>query len=209
MLDPERLPPAASFPPWKPGQSGNPKGRPKGSRNKVTEMFWGDLHAVWQDQGEAALRRCAFHKPEILVQVMAKLMPAKLEIDVGPTDGISLERMEQLIALAERMASLRNGAPASVTIEGHALEVEGGGGSPHDALTRGEVIEVVHTSSAPPNPVSTVSTPSPNTRPDFSAAPHATPLSSKAEVPDAGPADFGGPAAPLDEEDDIDPMSLF
>lgn len=187
MLDPERQAPTSLF---VPGNKLGRAGRPKGSRNKVTEMFWSDLHAVWEDQGEAALRRCAFHKPEILVQVMAKLMPAKLEIDVGPTDGISLERMEQLIALAERMASLRNGAPASVTIEGHALEVEGGGGSPHDALTRGEVIEVVHTSSA-----------SPNISPDFSAAPHATPSSNQASLPVLPDA--------LDEEDDIDPMSLF
>ena len=26
--------------PWKPGQSGNPKGRPQGSRNKLTEDFF-------------------------------------------------------------------------------------------------------------------------------------------------------------------------
>lgn len=201
MLTADQTPPSDRFAekpsnlvaPFRRGQPGGP-GRPKGSRNKLSEKFFTDIYGLWGEQGEAVLRRAAFEKPMEFAAMVAKLMPAKLEIDVGPTDGISLERMEQLIALAERMASLRNGAPASVTIEGHALEVEGGGGSPHDALTRGEVIEVVHTSSA-----------SPNISPDFSAAPHATPSSSQASMPDAGPAYSTGP----DEEDDIDPMSLF
>jgi hypothetical protein len=30
------------LPPWKPGQSGNPLGRPKGSRNKLAEQFFID-----------------------------------------------------------------------------------------------------------------------------------------------------------------------
>ncbi len=33
---PEDAPKTGLRPPWKPGQSGNPEGRPKGSRNKAT-----------------------------------------------------------------------------------------------------------------------------------------------------------------------------
>jgi hypothetical protein len=37
MTDGAKSPPKNKLsPPWKPGQSGNPKGRPKGSRNRVS-----------------------------------------------------------------------------------------------------------------------------------------------------------------------------
>ena len=39
--------------PWKPGQSGNPKGRPQGSRNKLSEDFLADLHDAWLAFGKA------------------------------------------------------------------------------------------------------------------------------------------------------------
>ena len=41
--------------PWKPGQFGNPKGRPQGSRNKLTEDFFRDLCDAWQAFGKPAL----------------------------------------------------------------------------------------------------------------------------------------------------------
>ncbi|WP_458193262.1 DUF5681 domain-containing protein [Bradyrhizobium sp. UFLA05-153] len=31
-------------PPWPPGQSGNPAGRPRGSRSKLSESFLSDFH---------------------------------------------------------------------------------------------------------------------------------------------------------------------
>ncbi len=40
---------------WKPGQSGNPAGRPVGSRNRLSEKFIADLAEHWQANGEAAL----------------------------------------------------------------------------------------------------------------------------------------------------------
>ena len=40
--------------PWKPGQSGNPNGRPLGSRSKVTVM----LENMFDAEGKALSRRC-------------------------------------------------------------------------------------------------------------------------------------------------------
>ena len=48
--------------PWKPGQSGNPKGRPQGSRNKLSEQFLADVHASWQVWGRPALMTAAIDR---------------------------------------------------------------------------------------------------------------------------------------------------
>ena len=39
---------------WLPGQSGNPAGRPVGSRQKLAEQYLRDLYEFWQEIGPAA-----------------------------------------------------------------------------------------------------------------------------------------------------------
>ena len=38
-----------------PGQSGNPKGRVRGSRNKLGEAFFNDLYAEWLEHGSEVM----------------------------------------------------------------------------------------------------------------------------------------------------------
>jgi hypothetical protein len=61
--------------PWKPGQSGNPAGRPKGSRNKLSEEFFRDLCDAWQVFGKPALMTAALLHPMEFVRMVASLMP--------------------------------------------------------------------------------------------------------------------------------------
>jgi hypothetical protein len=86
--------------PWKPGQSGNPKGPPKGSRNKLSEDFIADLHESWLAFGKPALMTAAWTHPVEFVRVVASLMPRELEATITP----DLERMSnaQLEALIAR-----------------------------------------------------------------------------------------------------------
>jgi Family of unknown function (DUF5681) len=83
--------------PWKPGQSGNPKGRPKGARNKLSEDI-ADLHESWLAFGKPALMTAAWTDPVAYVRVVASLIPRELEATI-PT--VHMERMSdaQLEAL--------------------------------------------------------------------------------------------------------------
>ena len=42
--------------PWKPGESGNPAGRPKGSRNELSEEFVAEVYADWCEHGAVAIQ---------------------------------------------------------------------------------------------------------------------------------------------------------
>ncbi len=94
------------------------RGRPKGSRVRLSEKFFAAMHDDFEENGVAAIARMRFHDPSAYVSVIAKLMPQKLEIST-PTDGMTDERLAEMLDYAERMAA----AHASTMIEGQMRNV--------------------------------------------------------------------------------------
>ena len=223
------MPRTPNHPPFEKGNTFS-RGRPKGSRQAVATRFFNDLHALWQEQGEAVLRRAAFEKPMEFASMVAKLMPQKLEITT-PTDGLSDDRFASLIDLAERMAALKAGAAPSMTIEGTARLLEGEGGSPRAGDTRGEVIDVApYTTANPKHPLdlpppahvklSSLKAETVYEDQDLTAGQTATEPTelnddNRKAIPKIGPGEI--PTTKLsslkpalaDDEDDIDPATLF
>jgi len=68
---------------FKPGQSGNPAGRPKGSKNKLSEDFLHELNVVFQESGGEAIRRMCAEHPSEFVRVLAGLIPKELLLEAS------------------------------------------------------------------------------------------------------------------------------
>jgi hypothetical protein len=64
------------------GESGNPLGRPVGSRNKLSETFVTDLAELWEKQGPAILQRVAEESPEKLLAAMVQVLPKDFQVSV-------------------------------------------------------------------------------------------------------------------------------
>jgi len=86
--------------PWQPGQSGNPNGRPKGSRNKLAEAFIAALHDDFETNGAAVIERVRNEEPAQYLKVVASILPKEIKIDTN--DGLSDDELNQrLRQLAE------------------------------------------------------------------------------------------------------------
>lgn len=72
---------------FKPGQSGNPKGRPLGSRHKLGEDFIAGLQADFAEHGQAVIEQVRRELPHIYLKIIASILPKELKIDAGPRDG--------------------------------------------------------------------------------------------------------------------------
>jgi hypothetical protein len=69
-------------PRWVKGQSGNPKGRPKGSRDKLGEKFVYELEKHWRKYGSKAVQEVYESRPDVYLKVIASLLPKQLQAEV-------------------------------------------------------------------------------------------------------------------------------
>ena len=95
----------ANLKPWKPGQSGNPAGKPIGTRQAFSQGFIKDFSTVWQEEGLEAVRKVARKSPESFVAIAAKVCPADVRVSIerslpgglGPEDWSLLQEVIQAV----------------------------------------------------------------------------------------------------------------
>src|SRR5271155_3200737 len=91
---------------WKPGQSGNPAGKPKG-RQHLENQFLADLAKDWEESGQEALIAAREKDPVGYVKVVASLMPKKVDPD-GALEGITRDELRLAIAALQSFIAPRD-----------------------------------------------------------------------------------------------------
>ena len=67
---------------WPPGQSGNPSGRPVGSRTVFSQAFLKDLAEVWSEEGRETMVKTARTNPSVFFATCARLIPNDVRVTV-------------------------------------------------------------------------------------------------------------------------------
>ncbi len=103
------------YKPWqiKPGQVLNPAGRPKGSRNKLTQAFIDAMCADFEKHGDAVIEAVRGTKPEAYLAVMARIIPQQMEVgEAGAFTDMADTELDTFIA--KTMQLLRDDASGTV-----------------------------------------------------------------------------------------------
>ena len=132
-------------PAYKPGQSGNPNGRPVGARSKITEKFLLELQNYFDKEGPGLLERAGQESPAALVAVYAKLLPKETHLSVS--GGVDVELTDdQRVRIAEAWMLGRSNANLDA-LEGEAVRIA----ALPEALPDGEEPDEPDDDDAPPD----------------------------------------------------------
>jgi Family of unknown function (DUF5681) len=95
---------------WQPGQSGNPNGRPVGSRTAFSAGFLRDLAEVWREHGRETMVKTAKDHPAVFFATCARLIGPEVKLTIEQTLPGNLS-MEEWQVVREVIAAVRQALP--------------------------------------------------------------------------------------------------
>jgi Family of unknown function (DUF5681) len=109
-------------PNWKPGQSGNPKGRPVGSRQKIAEQLLTAFAAVLDEDPVVALRELKQNDPAKFWTIASGLLPKETLLSVqqvvpGGLEPAQWAQLRRVLDLIERYAPATEPEEVFATVE--------------------------------------------------------------------------------------------
>src|SRR5262245_41199546 len=103
---------------WRRGQSGNPAGRPRGSRNALSEEVICALLRDFRQHGQKAVARVRQTQPAAYLKILALLVPREHKVEHSNTiKDLSDEQLEATIEYIKAALEAQAGGPVKV-IEG-------------------------------------------------------------------------------------------
>src|SRR5262249_4904961 len=120
---------------WQPGVSGNPAGRLRGSRNRLSEAVICALLRDFSMHGEKAIAKVRRTHPVAYLKILALLVPREHKVEhSNPIKDMTTEQIERSIEFIKEMIAKRDAAAKAKEIEGEAdvvpsLPAPGSGGT--------------------------------------------------------------------------------
>lgn len=116
-------------PNWKPGVSGNPRGRPVASRQKLHEGMITDMAELWAEGGAIVLRHLMVNEPAKFAQLAFGILPREALVSVTQSapGGLAPDEWQTLRAVLDLIQAHAPDGVAPSEIFGfieHALRVE-------------------------------------------------------------------------------------
>ena len=80
-------------------------GRPKGSRNKLTEQFLADVYEAWQESGQSCIAEMIADKPGDFVKLVATIIPKEATLNIHDHSELTDDELaERVRSLASQLA---------------------------------------------------------------------------------------------------------
>jgi hypothetical protein len=100
---------------WQSGQSGNPAGRLRGSRNKLTEEVICALLRDFRQHGQKAVARVRQTQPAAYLKILALLCPREHKVEhSNPIKNLTDEQLEAMIEYIKTSLEAQAGGPVKV-----------------------------------------------------------------------------------------------
>jgi hypothetical protein len=119
---PKQLPERFATPgSWKPGQTGNPRGRPMASRQALADSLIPSVVEKWKEHGDDVLDRLVVEEPKAFAMLAANLLPKEVALSVEQRLPGNLAPGEYA-QLRDVLALIQEHAPDGA-LPGHVLAV--------------------------------------------------------------------------------------
>ena len=100
---------------FQPGNNANPKGHPKGSRNKISEEFIAALCEDFEQHGVDVIEAVRTERPADYLKVIASIVPKEVNVSASSLDDLSDEDLcdaiESVRTLMTNMGKPRKSKP--------------------------------------------------------------------------------------------------